>query len=51
MNDILLRLAQEEAKDAQKNVESIHDMPPSIFLQIGLELKEQQYVIHELYMI
>lgn len=42
MNDMKLQLAQEDARDLGRGARPSHDMPPSTFLLVGLELEEQQ---------
>ncbi|KAI0064330.1 hypothetical protein BV25DRAFT_1790798, partial [Artomyces pyxidatus] len=42
--DVRLELAQEEAEEAARGAMSLHEMSASVFLGVGLELEEQQYV-------
>ena len=43
MNDIYLKLANEDAIDAARGTSLIrHEVSPGAFLQLGLELEEQQ---------
>ncbi|KAI0055824.1 hypothetical protein BV25DRAFT_1815103, partial [Artomyces pyxidatus] len=43
--DVRLELAQEEAEEAARGQLSLHEMSASVFLNVGLELEEQQYVL------
>jgi hypothetical protein len=45
MANIRLELAKEELEEAKMGAELAHNISPNIFLQVGLELEEQQYVI------
>ena len=46
MNDIYLALANEDARDAARGKLPVqHEVHPGAFLQLGLDLEEQQYVI------
>ncbi|KAI0055075.1 hypothetical protein BV25DRAFT_1816134 [Artomyces pyxidatus] len=40
-----LELAQEEAEEAARGIVALHEMSASVFLNVGLELEEQQYVL------
>ena len=44
MNTVRLELAQEEAAEISRGVISTHEVSQSVFLQLGIELEEQQYV-------
>jgi hypothetical protein len=45
MNEIYLKMATEDAVEASRGQSIIrHEVSPSAFLQVGLELEEQQYV-------
>jgi|SRR5580693_1179964 hypothetical protein len=46
MTALRLELAKEEATNAANGHPSPHETSPSSFLQIGLDLEEQQYVEH-----
>ncbi|KAI0059388.1 hypothetical protein BV25DRAFT_1785942, partial [Artomyces pyxidatus] len=45
MNNVRLELAEEEAAEASRGIASLHDMSASTFLNVGLELEEQQHVL------
>lgn len=51
MKEIRFRLAQEESDNIGLHANGAHEVTPSVFLSLGLELEEQQYVIilHYLY--
>jgi hypothetical protein len=42
MNEIRLKLANEDALEAARGNTAPHEVHPSDFLQLGLELEEQQ---------
>lgn len=42
MKEIRLKLALEEANDIESNLENSHEVTPSTFLVVGLDLEEQQ---------
>ena len=42
MNDVRLRLAQEEEAEITRGNTSVEDLTPSAFVQIGIEIEEQQ---------
>ena len=42
MNDITLKLAQEDAVEAARGAAVFHEVTPSAFVRMGLELEEQQ---------
>jgi hypothetical protein len=44
MTQVRLELANEELAEAKLGAELSHEVSPNTFLQIGLELEEQQYV-------
>jgi len=44
MTHVCLELAREDLAAAKTGVEPIHKVSASSFLQVGLELEEQQYV-------
>jgi len=44
MAHVRLKLAQEELEEAEAGVEPIHEISANAFIQVGLELEEQQYV-------
>lgn len=44
MNEVRLRLAEEDAKDVVAGTVISHEMKPGAFLEVGLNLEEQQYV-------
>jgi len=39
-----LRLAEEEAADVERGKEAPHKVSASVFIRMGLELEDQQYV-------
>lgn len=39
-----LRLTQEEAKEAERGKGAPHKVSASVFMRMGLELEDQQYV-------
>ncbi|KAI0702101.1 hypothetical protein C8Q76DRAFT_802395 [Earliella scabrosa] len=47
LNKVRLDLAREEAADAARGEISPHEVSQSVFLQVGLELEEQQLVLRE----
>ena len=46
VSEARLRLTQEEATEAAKGKESPHKVSASVFVRMGLELEDQQYVSH-----
>jgi hypothetical protein len=42
--DVRLELAAEEADEVARGIVSLHEMSASVFLSVGLDLEEQQYV-------
>jgi len=42
VSEIRLRLAQEEAAEAEKGQRLPHQVSPSVFVRIGLDLEDQQ---------
>lgn len=44
VSEVRLRLTQEEAAEAAKGKESPHEVSASVFIRMGLELEDQQYV-------
>lgn len=42
MKEIRLKLAQEESKDISSASDESHEITPSAFLHLGLDLEEQQ---------
>jgi len=44
MADVKLELVKEEAADAAWGIIHLHDTSASIFITVGLDLEEQQYV-------
>jgi hypothetical protein len=42
MADVRLELAKEEVEEAEGGRIQLHETSPNIFLQIGLELEDQQ---------
>ncbi|KAH7904648.1 hypothetical protein BJ138DRAFT_1018848, partial [Hygrophoropsis aurantiaca] len=44
--DIRLQLAEEETVDVRRGIVPLHDISPSVFLHVGLELEEQQHVLN-----
>jgi hypothetical protein len=42
MAEVRLELAKEEMKEAEGGHMQLHETSPNVFLQIGLELEEQQ---------
>jgi hypothetical protein len=46
MAQVRLELANEELVEAKKGSELSHEVSPNVFLQVGLELEEQQYVLY-----
>jgi hypothetical protein len=43
--EVRLELAKEEAEEAKRGEFPPHDVSPNMFLAVGLELEEQQYVL------
>jgi hypothetical protein len=48
MSEVRLELANEEALDAVRGKESLHDVSAGKWLTMGLELEEQQCVMKSL---
>jgi hypothetical protein len=46
MAKLRLDLAKEEAENVDKGEPCIHQTSPSAFIQLGLDLEDQQYVHH-----
>jgi len=44
MAQVRLKFAQEELEEAKKGIEPLHEITTNAFIQVGLELEEQQYV-------
>jgi hypothetical protein len=42
MAEVRLELAKEEMKEAEGGHMQLHETSPNVFLQIGMELEEQQ---------
>lgn len=45
MNEVRLRLAQEDAVDVAAGTVISHEMKPAAFIEVGLNLEEQQCVV------
>ena len=45
LNDIRLKLANADAQDAAQGKIIQHEVSPSVFIQLGLELEEHQWVL------
>jgi hypothetical protein len=43
-DDIRFQYAQQEAEQAQSGIQSLHDVSPSAFMYMGLDLEDEQYV-------
>lgn len=46
LQDVRLELAKDDAASSARGVVSLHDVTPTAFLTTGLDLEEQQYVLH-----
>lgn len=44
VSEVRLRLAQEEAAEVEKGQRAPHQISASVFIRMGLELEDQQYV-------
>ena len=44
LNEARLRLAQEEVGEAERGQHAPHKISASVFIRMGLELEEKQYV-------
>jgi hypothetical protein len=44
VSEIRLQLAQEEAAEAEKGQRAPHQVSASVFIRMGLELEDQQWV-------
>lgn len=51
LSEIRLRLLQEEAAEAERGQRLPHEVTPSVFIRMGLDLEDQQYVSIPLYSI
>ena len=49
MNEVRLRLAEEDARDVATGTVISHEMKPAEFLEVGLNLEEQQYVVQSVF--
>lgn len=45
VSEARLRLTEEEAAEAEKGITAPHKVSASVFVRMGLELEDQQYVI------
>jgi hypothetical protein len=45
-DDVRYEYAQEEAEGARSGTQALHDVSPSAFMYIGLDLEAEQYVIY-----
>ena len=45
VSEVRLQLTKEEAAEAEKGITAPHRVSASVFVRMGLELEDQQYVI------